>query len=31
VLLKYQDDVGAITREVAERLVAEVQAEGIAL
>jgi MoxR-like ATPase len=31
VLLKYQDDVGAITREVAERLVAEVQAEGINL
>jgi MoxR-like ATPase len=31
VLLKYQDDVGAITKEVAERLVAEVQAEGIAL
>jgi MoxR-like ATPase len=31
VLLKYQDDVGAITREVAERLVAEVRAEGIAL
>ncbi len=31
VLLKYQDDVGAITREVAEKLVAEVQAEGIAL
>ena len=31
VLLKYQDDVGAITQEVAERLVAEVQAEGIAL
>ena len=31
VLLKYQDDVGAITREVAERLVAEVQAEGITL
>jgi len=31
VLLKYQDDVGAITREVAARLVAEVQAEGIAL
>jgi len=31
VLLKYQDDVGAITREVAERLVAEVQAEGIAV
>ena len=31
VLLKYQDDVGAITQEVAARLVAEVQAEGIAL
>jgi len=31
VLLKYQDDVGAITTEVAARLVAEVQAEGIAL
>jgi MoxR-like ATPase len=31
VLLKYQDDVGAISKEVAERLVAEVQAEGIAL
>ena len=31
VLLKYQDDVGAISREVAERLVAEVRAEGIAL
>jgi MoxR-like ATPase len=31
VLLKYQDDVGAITKEVAERLVAEVQAEGIVL
>jgi MoxR-like ATPase len=31
VLLKYQDDVGAITKEVAERLVAEVQAEGMAL
>jgi len=31
VLLKYQDDVGAITKEVAERLVAEVQAEGIAV
>jgi MoxR-like ATPase len=30
VLLKYQDDVGAITNEVAARLVAEVQAEGIA-
>ncbi len=30
-LLKYQDDVGAITKEVAERLVAEVRAEGIAL
>ena len=31
VLLKYQDDVGAITKEVAERLVAEVKAEGVAL
>jgi hypothetical protein len=31
VLLKYQDDVGAISAEVAQRLVAEVQAEGIAL
>jgi MoxR-like ATPase len=31
VLLKYQDDVGAITKEVAEKLVAEVQAEGIVL
>jgi MoxR-like ATPase len=31
VLLKYQDDVGAITKEVAEKLVAEVQSEGIAL
>jgi MoxR-like ATPase len=31
VLLKYQDDVGAITKEVAERLVAEVRAEGVAL
>jgi MoxR-like ATPase len=31
VLLKYQDDVGAISTEVAERLVAEVRAEGIAL
>ena len=31
VLLKYQDDVGAITKEVAEKLVAEVQTEGIAL
>jgi len=31
VLLKYQDDVGVITKEVAERLVAEVHAEGIAL
>ena len=31
VLLKYQDDVGAITKEVAEKLVAEVQAEGIAV
>ena len=28
VLLKYQDDVGAITKEVAERLVAEVQGGG---
>ncbi len=31
VLLKYQDDVGAITKEVAARLVAEVQAEGVTL
>jgi MoxR-like ATPase len=31
VLLKYQDDIGAISPEVAARLVAEVQAEGIAL
>jgi MoxR-like ATPase len=31
VLLKYQDDVGAITKDVAEKLVAEVQTEGIAL
>jgi MoxR-like ATPase len=31
VLLKYQDDVGAISPDVAARLVAEVRAEGIAL
>ena len=31
VLLKYQDDVGAITPDVAARMVAEVQAEGITL
>jgi len=31
VLLKYQDDVGALTPEVAARLVAEVQTEGIKL
>jgi MoxR-like ATPase len=31
VLLKYQDDVGALTPDVAERLVAEAQAEGIRL
>ncbi len=31
VLLKYQDDVGAISKEVAEKLVAEVRAEGIVL
>ena len=31
VLLKYQDDVGALSPEVAARLVAEVQAEGIKL
>ncbi len=31
VLLKYQDDVGALTPEVAQRLVAEVEAEGIVL
>jgi MoxR-like ATPase len=30
-LLKYQDDIGAISPEVAARLVAEVKAEGIAL
>jgi len=30
VLLKYQDDVGAITPEVAARIVAEVQAEAVA-
>ena len=30
-LLKYQDDVGALSPEVAARLVAEVQAEGIKL
>jgi MoxR-like ATPase len=30
-LLKYQDDVGAISSEVAARLVAEAQAEGITL
>jgi MoxR-like ATPase len=30
-LLKYQDDIGAISPEVAARLVAEVEAEGIAL
>jgi hypothetical protein len=29
VLLKYQDDVGAITPEVAARLVAEAQADGV--
>ncbi|GIK87016.1 MAG: ATPase [Betaproteobacteria bacterium] len=31
VLLKYQDDVGAISPDVAARLVAEVQAEGVRL
>ena len=31
VLLKYQDDVGALSPEVAARIVAEVQAEGIKL
>jgi MoxR-like ATPase len=31
VLLKYQDDVGAITPDVAARLVAEVQADGVRL
>jgi len=31
VLLKYQDDVGALSPDVAARLVAEVQAEGIRL
>ena len=31
VLLKYQDDVGALTPEVAAKIVAEVQAEGIRL
>ncbi len=31
VLLKYQDDVGALAPEVAAKLVAEVQAEGIRL
>jgi len=31
VVLKYQDDVGALSPEVAARLVAEVQAEGIRL
>jgi MoxR-like ATPase len=31
VLLKYQDDVGALSPEVAAKLVAEVQAEGIRL
>jgi MoxR-like ATPase len=31
VLLKYQDDIGALGPEVAARLVAEVQAEGIRL
>src|SRR6266436_1978467 len=30
-LLKYQDDIGALTPDVAARLVAEVQAEGIKL
>ena len=31
VLLKYQDDIGALSPEIAARLVAEVQAEGITL
>ncbi len=31
VLLKYQDDVGALSPEVAARMVAEVQAEGVKL
>ena len=31
VLLKYQDDIGALSPEIAARLVAEVQAEGIPL
>jgi hypothetical protein len=31
VLLKYQDDVGALAPEVAAKIVAEVQAEGIRL
>jgi len=31
VLLKYQDDVGALTPEVAAKIVADVQAEGIKL
>jgi hypothetical protein len=31
VLLKYQDDVAAIAPEVAARIVADVQAEGIKL
>ncbi len=31
VLLKYQDDIGALTPEVAQRLVDEVEAEGIEL
>jgi hypothetical protein len=30
-LLKYQDDVGAITPDVAARLVAEARAEAVAL
>ena len=31
VLLKYQDDIGALTPDVAARLVAEAQQEGIRL
>jgi len=31
VLLKYQDDVGALTPDVAARLVADAQKEGIVL
>ena len=31
VLLKYQDDVGALSPEVAAKIVADVQAEGVRL